>query len=180
MKVEKTFINGLLVFTPDVFADSRGYFYETFNEKRYKEFGLDYKFVQDNISKSTYTTIRGLHYQVEPYAQGKLCYIIKGKALDIAVDIRFNSPTFGKHFSLELSEDNKKQFWIPPGFAHGFAALSEEVIFYYKCTNFYDKVSERSIYFADEDLGIEWGIENPVVSEKDLNAKIFKDIEKDF
>ena len=180
MKVEKTDIEGLLVFTPDVFEDYRGYFYESFNKKRYKEFGLDTEFVQDNISKSSYGTIRGLHYQVEPYAQGKLCYIIEGKALDIAVDIRSSSPTFGKHFTVELSEDNKKQLWIPPGFAHGFAALSEEVIFYYKCTNFYNKASERSIYFADEELGIDWGIENPTVSEKDLRAKKFKDIEKEF
>jgi dTDP-4-dehydrorhamnose 3,5-epimerase len=180
MKAEKTFIEGLIVFEPDVFEDPRGYFLESFNEKRYKEYGLDYRFVQDNISKSYYGTIRGLHYQVEPYAQGKLCFVIKGKSLDVAVDIRHNSPTFGKHFAIELTEQNKKQLWIPPGFAHGFAALSDEVIFYYKCANFYDKASERSIYYADEELDIDWKIDSPIVSEKDLKAKSFKDIEKDF
>ncbi len=180
MKVEKTFIDGLLVITPDVFSDSRGYFFESFQKERFEKGGINFEFVQDNISKSGKGTIRGLHYQVGDFAQGKLCEVLYGKALDIAVDIRFGSPTFGKYFALELSEENHKQFWIPPGFAHGFEALTDEVIFHYKCTAYYNKDSERAIIFNDKDLGIKWITNNPIVSPKDLQAKKFKDIEKDF
>ncbi len=142
--------------------------------------GQEIKFVQDNISKSRQGAIRGLHYQVGEFAQGKLCQVILGAVLDVAVDIRFGSPTFGKYFSIELSEHNNRQMWIPPGFAHGFAVLSEEAIFQYKCTNHYSKKDERSILFNDEDLGIDWKVKNPVVSEKDLNGVPFKSINKDF
>jgi dTDP-4-dehydrorhamnose 3,5-epimerase len=180
MKIEKTFIDGLIIITPDVFKDERGYFFELFNKQKYSSelCGLD--FVQDNVSKSRRGTVRGLHYQAGEFAQGKLCSVLLGNVLDIAVDIRFGSPTFGKYFPIELSEENKKQFWIPPGFAHGFSVLSEEVLFNYKCTSFYNKEAERSILYNDYDLNIDWKVDLPVVSEKDLRAIAFKNISKDF
>lgn len=180
MQIIKTEISGLLVIIPDVFIDERGYFFESFNENTFKKAGIDLQFVQDNISKSKKYTIRGLHYQVGEKAQGKLCKVVYGNVLDVAVDIRFGSPTFGKYFSCELSEGNHKQLWIPPGFAHGFSVLSDVAIFTYKCTNFYSKQDERSIIFNDPDLNIDWKVKNPIVSEKDLNAVSFKDIKKDF
>jgi dTDP-4-dehydrorhamnose 3,5-epimerase len=180
MKIEKTEIRDLLVIQPDVFKDDRGYFFESFSQKRYKELGIYFDFVQDNISKSQRNTLRGLHYQIGSSAQGKLCQVIVGKVLDVAVDIRFGSPTFGKYFSIILSGENNLQLWIPPGFAHGFAVLSDEAIFHYKCTSLYDKQSERTIRFDDPVLKIEWGISNPVLSEKDLRGTNFKDIKKDF
>ena len=180
MKVTKTEIPGLLIVQPDVFTDSRGYFFESYNKNRYREFGIPDEFVQDNISKSNKGTVRGLHNQVGEKAQGKLCQVIEGEVLDVAVDIRFGSPTFGKHFSLILNSEKKLQLWIPSGFAHGFSVLSDEAIFSYKCTNFYSKAHERSIHFNDPDLKIDWMIENPIVSEKDLQSANFKGIEKDF
>ncbi|GAB4151852.1 MAG: dTDP-4-dehydrorhamnose 3,5-epimerase [Ignavibacteriales bacterium] len=180
MEIEKTFIDGLLVIKPDVFNDERGYFYESYNRIKYEKAGLNFTFVQDNISKSSFGTIRGLHYQNGNCAQGKLCSVLKGKVLDVAVDIRFGSPTFGKYFSIELNSDSKYQFWIPPGFAHGFSVLSEEAIFHYKCTNFYNKESERCIIFNDSDLNIDWKIESPIVSGKDLKGEKFTNIKKDF
>ncbi len=180
MKVTKTEISGLLVVQPDVFADSRGFFFESYNKKKYEEAGIPNDFVQDNISKSRKGTVRGLHYQVEDKAQGKLCQVIEGEVLDVAVDIRFNSPTFGKYFSLILNSETKSQLWIPAGFAHGFSVLSDEAIFSYKCTNYYSKVHERAILFNDPYLKIDWKVEQPIVSEKDLSAIKFKDIEKDF
>jgi len=180
MKVEKTFIEGLLIIEPRVFPDQRGLFYESYQKQRYSEAGLDVEFVQDNISHSIKGTIRGLHYQAGEFAQGKLCEVLSGKVLDIAVDIRFGSPTFGKYFAIELSDENHKQFYIPPGFAHGFAVLSEKAIFHYKCTNYYNKESERGIIFNDPDLKIDWQIESPVVSEKDLLLPKFNEIEKNF
>lgn len=180
MKIEKTFISDLLVITPDVFGDSRGYFFESFSFKKYEAYGVSFNFVQDNISKSKRGTVRGLHYQAGEKAQGKLCQVIKGNVLDVVVDIRFNSPTFGKYFSIELSEENHTQLWIPPGFAHGFSVLSDEAVFHYKCTAYYNKEDERAILYNDPDLKIDWKVENPIVSEKDLLAKSFKEIEKDF
>jgi dTDP-4-dehydrorhamnose 3,5-epimerase len=180
LKVKKTEIPGLLVVQPDAFTDSRGFFFESYNKKRYEEFGIPDDFIQDNISKSKKGTIRGLHYQIGEKAQGKLCQVIEGEVLDVAVDIRFNSLTFGKHFSLILNSEKKFQLWIPVGFAHGFSVLSDEAIFSYKCTNYYSKAQERSILFNDPDLKIDWKIESPIVSEKDLQAAKFKDIEKDF
>ncbi len=180
MKVIKTNIDGLLIIEPDVFPDERGYFFEDYNKKRYEEVGLKFNFVQNNISKSVKGTVRGLHYQVGEFAQGKLCEVIFGKVLDVAVDIRFGSPTFGKYMSVELSEENHKQFWLPPGFAHGFSVLSDEAIFHYKVTNYYSKKDERSILFNDETLGINWMVKEPIVSAKDLEAKRFSEIEKDF
>ena len=180
MKVIKTEIAGLLVLEPDVFNDDRGFFFESYSKQRYEKFDIPDEFVQDNISKSKQGTVRGLHYQVGEKAQGKLCQVLEGEVLDVAVDIRFNSPTFGKYFSQVLNSQNKLQLWIPTGFAHGFSVLSEEAIFSYKCTNYYSKTHERAILFNDLDLKIDWKIDNPIVSEKDLNAAKFKDIERDF
>ncbi len=180
MKIEKTNIDGLIVIEPDVFNDNRGFFYESFNIDKYKFITNNYSFVQDNISKSQYGTIRGLHYQVGKYAQGKLVSVLVGKVLDVAVDIRFGSPTFGKHFAIEISDENKKQFWIPPGFAHGFSVLSDEVLFAYKCTENYNKESERSIIYNDSELNINWKVKTQTVSDKDLKSNKFSEIEKDF
>lgn len=180
MEFEKTFIEGLILVKPDVYPDDRGYFYESFNKKKFSDGGINLSFVQDNISKSVKGTVRGLHYQVGEFAQGKLCSVVVGKVLDVAVDIRFGSPTFGKYYAVELSEENKNQLWIPPGFAHGFSVQSETAIFSYKCTALYNKESERSILYNDSDLRIDWKVREPIVSAKDLKAKQFKDIEKDF
>ena len=179
MKVTKTEITGLLIIEPDVFSDERGFFFESFSKMRYNENGINHDFVQDNFSKSKKGTIRGLHYQIREKAQGKLCQVIVGEVLDVAVDIRFDSPTFGKYFSLVLNSEKKLQLWIPPGFAHGFSVLSDETIFSYKCTNYYSKIHERAILFNDPDLNIDWKTSSPVVSEKDLKAALFKNIEKD-
>ncbi len=180
MKVTKTKISGLLIIEPSVFTDNRGYFLESFQKERYAEIGIKEEFVQDNISKSVKGTVRGLHYQVGEYAQGKLCEVISGRVLDVAVDIRFGSPTYGEYIAVELSEENHKQFWLPAGFAHGFSVLSDEAIFHYKITNYYSKKDERAILFNDEKLNINWHVEKPVVSEKDLNALKFSEIKKDF
>lgn len=180
MKVEKTFIPGLFVVEPDFFPDNRGFFFESFNKEKYKDAGIAFEFVQDNLSKSTKNTVRGLHYQAGEFAQGKLCQVITGAVIDVALDVRYGSPTFGKHFSVELSGENHKQIWIPPGFAHGFSVLSDEAIFSYKCTAKYDKSSERSILYNDPALGIEWMVETPIVSDKDLKAKRFAEIEREF
>jgi len=180
LEVIKTELEGLLIIKPKVFADERGYFFESYNEDAYRKVGINHIFLQDNISKSKKGTIRGLHYQVGDKTQGKLCKVIYGKVLDVAVDIRFGSPTFGKYFSSELSEENHTQLWIPPGFAHGFSVLSDEAIFSYKCTELYSKEHERAILFNDSSLNINWNVENPIVSEKDLKAPILKNIQKDF
>ena len=180
MKITKPYIDGLLVIQPQVYKDERGYFYEAFRADILQKYGLNIEFLQDNFSKSKKNTIRGLHYQVGKNAQGKLCQAIMGKVLDVAVDIRFNSPTFGKHYMHELSEENHTMIWIPPGFAHGFAVLSDEAVFMYRCTAYYSKEDERSILYNDPDLNIDWQTGNPLVSEKDMKAKLFKDIDKDF
>ncbi|MBT8386167.1 MAG: dTDP-4-dehydrorhamnose 3,5-epimerase [Ignavibacteria bacterium] len=180
MKVTKTNIEGLLLIEPDLFRDARGYFFESYSKKKYDEIAADIEFVQDNISQSKKETVRGLHYQVGDKAQGKLCQVISGKVLDVAVDIRFGSPTFGKHYVHMLNTEKKMQIWIPPGLAHGFSVLSDEALFSYKCTNYYSKEHERSILYNDPDLNIDWQVENPVVSAKDLKAKKIKEIDKDF
>jgi dTDP-4-dehydrorhamnose 3,5-epimerase len=180
MKFEKVGIEGLIVIKPRIFDDNRGFFYESFNIEKYNEIIKNYTFVQDNLSKSKFGTLRGLHYQVGNFAQGKLVQVIVGKVLDVAVDIRFGSPTFGKYFGIELSEDNKNQLWIPPGFAHGFSVLSETAIFSYKCTALYHKESERAIIYNDKSIDIDWKVDKPIVSEKDLVALPFNQIEKDF
>jgi len=176
----KTKLKGVILLKPDVYPDSRGYFYESFNINSYKDAGINIPFVQDNISKSVKSTIRGLHYQIGEFEQGKLCQVVYGKVLDAAVDIRFGSPTFGKYYSVELSDVNNYQLWIPPGFAHGFSVLSEEAVFSYKCTALYCKKNERSIIFNDKEINIDWKVEKPVISEKDLQSRKFNEIEKDF
>lgn len=180
MQVEKTFIDGLLIIKPRLFEDSRGYFFESFNKNKYEQVGIDADFVQDNVSKSNKGTIRGLHYQVGKFAQGKICSVLKGSVVDVVVDIRFGSPTFGKYFSIELSDKNNNQLWIPVGFAHGFAVKTDDTIFSYKCTSMYHKESERSIIYNDSDLNINWQIDNPIVSDKDLEGILFKNIERNF
>jgi len=176
MKIHKTEFPGLLIIEPDVFGDQRGYFFESYNKQKFEANYLHLNFVQDNLSKSIKGTIRGLHFQIEPYAQGKLCQVIKGEVLDVAVDLRKNSPTYGKHFPIILSEENHLQLWIPIGFAHGFSVLSDEAIFHYKCTNFYNKESERILRYDDADLAIDWKVENPIVSEKDRNGSLFSEL----
>lgn len=180
MEIIKTNLDGVWIIKPKVFHDDRGYFYESFNKSVFDVNGIKFDFIQDNISKSKKGTIRGLHYQVGDFAQGKLCFVISGKVLDVAVDIRFGSSTYGKYFSYELSEENHTQLWIPPGFAHGFSVLEDNTIFAYKCTSLYSKPNERSIIYNDPDLNIDWQVQNPVVSEKDLKAPLFREIQKDF
>ncbi len=180
MKIIETNLKDVLVIEPNVFNDNRGFFFESYSQMKYENSGINEKFVQDNISKSTKGTIRGLHYQIGDSAQGKLCQVLIGRVLDVAVDIRFGSPTFGQHYSIELSEENHKQIWIPKGFAHGFSVLSDEAIFMYKCTAYYSKKDERSIIFNDEDLNIDWKVEVVNLSKKDTESKKFRDIEKDF
>ncbi|MDP3147854.1 MAG: dTDP-4-dehydrorhamnose 3,5-epimerase [Ignavibacteria bacterium] len=180
MKIVDEKLNGLLLLQPDVFGDDRGYFYESFHLTRYAEFGIIDSFVQDNISKSVKNTLRGLHYQVGNAAQGKLVQVLSGKVLDVAVDIRFGSPSFGKYYAAEISEENHYQLWIPPGFAHGFSVLSDSAIFSYKCTALYSKNDERAILYNDPDLNIDWKISLPLLSPKDLLGKKFSEIEKDF
>ncbi len=180
MKIIKTEIPDILIIEPDVYKDTRGYFWESFNFYRFSKYNIETDFVQDNISKSFKGTIRGLHYQIREKKQGKLCQVLTGKVLDIALDIRFGSPTFGKYFAQEISEENHFQIWIPPGFAHGFSVLSEEAIFLYKCTEVYSREHERTILYNDPQLKINWKVENPVLSEKDLQWKTLNEIEQDF
>ena len=180
MQVEKTPIEGPLIIKPDVFEDDRGYFFEQYNEARYREFGITLPFVQDNCSFSTHGAVRGLHYQIGDHVQGKLATAVHGKILDVAVDIRFGSPTFGQHVAVELSSENHLQFWVPPGFAHGVAVLSETAVLCYKCTAFYSPENHRAILYSDTDLKIDWKVTNPVVSEKDAIAPPFESINQDF
>jgi dTDP-4-dehydrorhamnose 3,5-epimerase len=180
MEIIKTPIEGILLVKPDVFADDRGYFFESFNYQKFLENNLEVNFLQDNVSKSRKGTVRGLHYQIGNKAQGKLCHVLYGRVLDVAVDLRVDSPTFGKHFSTELSEENHLQLWIPVGFAHGFSVLSDEAIFKYKCTNYYFKENERTILFNDPQLNIDWKVDKPIFSPKDLKGKSFEDSRNDF
>ena len=180
MELIKTSIDGLLIIKPDVFKDDRGYFYESYNKERFAKVGLNIDFVQDNESKSCKGVLRGLHFQKPPFAQGKLVRVIKGSVMDVAVDLRKDSPTYGKWESVVLTEENKLQFWIPEGFAHGFVALEDNTIFNYKCTNVYNKESEGSILWNDPDININWNIDNPILSEKDKISPLFKNFESPF
>ncbi len=180
MIVEQFEIQGLLIIKPTIFSDDRGMFYETYSKEKYHEIGLPTDFFQDNESISKKNVLRGLHFQNPPHDQGKLVRVIKGKVLDVAVDIRKNSPTYGKHIMVELSEENKYQFWIPPGFAHGFLSLADETIFSYKCTNFYNKGAESGLLWCDADLNINWGIDMPLVSEKDNQLYSFSSFNSPF
>lgn len=169
MNVIETGIEGLKILEPRVFGDDRGYFFESFNKERYAEAGIDCEFVQDNQSSSVRGVLRGLHYQVMPYAQSKLVSVLQGEVLDVAVDLRKDSPTYGESRTVLLSAENKRQFFIPRGFAHGFVVLSETAHFFYKCDNFYNKASEGGIIYNDSTLSIDWGIEEAaiILSEKD-------------
>ena len=179
MNVEQTYIDGLLVITPNVFGDERGYFLESYN-KRALESILESTFVQDKESASQKGVLRGLHFQNPPYAQAKLVRVIKGSVLDVVVDLRKDSETYGKHYKHVLSGEHKEQLYIPEGFAHGFLVLEDDTIFSYKCTSYYQKDSEGSLLWNDPSLGINWQIEDPIISEKDRNAMKFEDFNSPF
>jgi dTDP-4-dehydrorhamnose 3,5-epimerase len=176
MKVHKTSLDGCIVIEPDIYGDDRGFFLETFQLKRYlSEAGIKDQFVQDNYSRSSRGVLRGLHFQhLKP--QGKLVRVVKGEVYDVAVDIRKDSPSFGNWASIILSEDNKKQFWIPPGFAHGFVVLSDIADFEYKCTDYYDPDDERTLLWSDPEINIDWPVDKPILSDKDKNGLLFQDI----
>jgi dTDP-4-dehydrorhamnose 3,5-epimerase len=181
MEIVETGIEGLLVIKPSVFEDDRGYFFESFNEEKFREAGIEARFVQDNESCSMKHVLRGLHFQKPPYAQGKLVRVMRGAVLDVAVDLRNKSATYGQWRSIILTSKEKQMLWIPGGFAHGFVTLDDDTVFFYKCTNLYNKNSEGSIRWNDPDLNIDWGeIENPVLSGKDKDAPLFKDFKSPF
>ena len=182
MEIIQTAIEGVLIVEPRAFADDRGFFMETYNHERYLQSGVNGEFVQDNVSVSKKGTLRGLHYQAPPFTQGKLVQVLRGSVMDVAVDIRFGSPTFGKYVSVELSAENKKQFWIPAGFAHGFVALEDDTIFSYKCTNVYSPENDRGVLWNDAKIGIEWPFPETefLISDKDKKQPLLKDIAQEF
>lgn len=183
IEVKKTDLEGVLIIEPKVFGDARGYFLESFNAKEFAEkIGLNINFVQDNESMSSYGVMRGLHFQNPPYTQSKLVRCVKGAVLDVAVDIRKGSPTYGKHVAVELTEDNHRQFFVPRGFAHGFAVLSETAVFQYKCDNFYAPQADGGISILDDSLGIDWKIPTAkaLLSEKDTRHALLKDFDSPF
>lgn len=179
MKVINTEIDGILIIEPNVIRDERGYFYESFSQREFEKNVSNITFVQDNQSMSTYGVVRGLHFQKPPYSQSKLVRCIKGSVLDVAVDLRKGSPTFGKHIAVELTEENHRQLFIPRGFAHGFAVLSKEAVFQYKCDNYYNKESEGAIAWNDPELSIDWRIpaDKVQLSEKDRQNRSIRDAE---
>jgi dTDP-4-dehydrorhamnose 3,5-epimerase len=179
MNIIKTTLEGVLIIEPTVFGDERGYFYESFNAKRFQEqTGIEVNFIQDNESKSKYGVVRGLHFQSGEYAQAKLVHVAKGRILDIAVDIREKSPTFGQYIAVELSDVNHRQLFIPRGLAHGFSVLSEDAVFQYKCDNYYNPQSERGILWSDPSIGIDWQLpaSDIILSEKDKKHPLLKDL----
>lgn len=182
MSIEETVIKDLIIIHPTVFEDSRGYFFEAYNHSKFHENGIDYQFIQDNQSFSKRGVIRGLHLQINPFAQAKLVRVLEGEILDVAVDLRKNSPTYGQHFSVVLSADNKKQLMVPHGFAHGFSVLSETASVLYKVDQLYHKKSERGIRYDDSNLAIDWQLDSNeiIVSEKDLILPSFADIDWEF
>lgn len=183
ISILETSIPGVLIIEPKVFGDERGYFMESFNAREFKEkTGIEVSFVQDNESKSRYGVLRGMHFQLPPYTQSKLVRVVKGRVLDVVVDIRIGSPTYGKYEMCELTEDNHRQFFVPKGMAHGFTVLSEEAVFQYKCDDFYHPESERAIAWNDPDLNIQWPVnmEDVVLSEKDKHHPCLKDFESPF
>jgi dTDP-4-dehydrorhamnose 3,5-epimerase len=175
MNIIKTALSGVLIIEPKLFGDPRGFFLETFQAERYAEAGIPGPFVQDNLSRSSYGVLRGLHLQ-NPNAQGKLVTVLRGSVRDVAFDIRRGSPTFGRHVSVELSEDNRRQFWVPRGFAHGFVVLSDSADFLYKCDALYSPKDELIVRWDDPALGIDWGIPNPIVSARDAAGQLLADI----
>jgi dTDP-4-dehydrorhamnose 3,5-epimerase len=179
MEVIRTAIADLIIIQPTIFDDTRGFFFESYNQQEFKVHGITVNFVQDNHSKSVKNTLRGLHYQINP-GQAKLVRVVVGEVFDVAVDIRFGSPTFGQWLGAKLSAGNKKQVFIPAGFAHGFCVLSDVAEFEYKCSEFYSPNNERGIRWNDPDLNIKWPVEQPILSEKDRNNPAFKEIERYF
>ncbi|HCE47115.1 MAG TPA: dTDP-4-dehydrorhamnose 3,5-epimerase [Prevotellaceae bacterium] len=182
MEVIKTAIDGVVIIEPKVFKDSRGYFFESFSQREFEEKVRKINFVQDNESMSIYGVMRGLHFQRPPFTQSKLVRCVRGKVLDVAVDIRKGSPTYGQHVAVELSEDNHRQFFVPRGFAHGFAVLSETAIFQYKCDNFYHPEADGGISILDSSIGIEWKIPagQAILSEKDTKHVLLKNFDSPF
>ena len=180
MEIIKTPIEGLLAIKPKIFGDDRGHFFESWSEESFAKNGLNLDFVQDNQSLSAKGVLRGLHFQNPPFAQGKLVRVIKGAVLDVVLDIRKESTTYGQHFSIELNEENKTIFWIPPGFAHGFVTLEDDTIFTYKCTGVYNSASEEALLWSDKDLNIDWGVIKPLLSDNDLVAGSFKNFKSQF
>ncbi len=180
MKVVKAEIPDVLIITPEVYRDSRGYFLESYNSESFFAAGLTMNFVQDNESLSRKGVLRGMHFQNPPYEQGKLVRVVKGAVMDVAVDIRKNSPYYGKWCSVILTEENKLLFWLPPGFAHGFLTLEENTVFSYKCTQVYNRESEESIIWNDPDLNITWPEKTPIITDRDRNGKLFKDFNSRF
>ena len=181
MEVIKTAIEGLVIIEPKVFKDARGYFFESFSQREFEEKVRKINFVQDNESMSSYGVMRGLHFQRPPFTQSKLVRCVKGKVLDVAVDIRKGSPTYGQHVAVELSEDNHRQFFVPRGFAHGFVVLSESATFTYKCDEFYHPEDEGGIKWNDKEIDIKWPIDfEPILSEKDKRHPCLKEVELDF
>lgn len=181
MKTEQTPLADLLIIQPDVFGDERGYFYESWNREKYAKLGIDPDWIQDNQSMSQKNVLRGLHFQAPPYAQGKLVRVVRGSVMDVALDIRKNSPTYGQHFALELNDTNHTQLWIPPGFAHGFVTLEDNTIFSYKCSGgVYHQPSEGCILWNDTALNIDWGVSQPIISDKDKNGLHFADFTSPF
>jgi dTDP-4-dehydrorhamnose 3,5-epimerase len=176
VNVIPTSIPEVLIIEPKVFGDQRGFFYESFKADRYASHGINRGFVQDNISRSTRDVLRGLHLQ-NPMAQGKLVTVLRGNVLDVAVDVRRGSPTFGQHVTVELSEENRRQFWVPRGFAHGFVVLSEMAEFFYKCDEFYSPADEITVRWNDPAIGIDWGIQSPLLSPRDAAAPLLRDVE---
>lgn len=180
MRIEDIFIPGVKVIYPRVFEDSRGYFYEFYNKQSFIDAGITEEFVQSNQSLSQKGVLRGLHFQLPPHAQSKLVRVIQGSVLDVAVDIRVGSPTYGKHFTIELNASNKTMLYIPVGFAHGFLTLEDNTLFSYKCGNFYNKESESGLMWNDPQIGIDWNIENPILSEKDMYNALLNDFKSPF
>ena len=179
MEVTKTSLQGVLVIEPVVFGDKRGFFAETYHQKRYDEWGITSVFVQDNISSSIRGTLRGLHFQRPPHAQAKMVQVIVGEIFDVAVDIRRGSPTFGQWTGMRLSDENKRQLYVPEGFAHGFCVLSETALVLYKCNNYYAPESEGGVTWSDPALGIDWPVEDPLLSVKDAKYPLLKDVPLD-
>lgn len=180
MDISTTNIKGLLIIQPKVFYDERGYFLESFRNDIIREAGITEEFVQENESHSQKGVLRGMHFQNPPFEQGKLVRVVQGAVFDVVVDIRKGSPTYGEHYSIELSAENKTIFWIPPGFAHGFLVLEDNTTFQYKCTNYYNKASEGSLQWNDPNLKINWGEIKPLISHKDIQATSFIDFNSQF
>ena len=182
MKITETILPGVLIFEPRIFADDRGYFFESFNKQHFLNAGIDVDFVQDNQSLSQKGTVRGMHAQKAPFEQGKLVRVITGAVMDVVIDARKGSPTYGRHVTVELSADNKLQLWVPPGFLHGFITLQDDTIFTYKVTNYYDKDSETGVIWNDPELAIGWGVseKDAILSPKDQLLPDFKSFESPF